>query len=87
MGSSVIWRVIYALLMFVNAALVVLIGGADAAGMSPMVKLLMQAAAAGLGVVLGLPFVLALSSLEPGRSERAVAKEAILTGRLPGGPA
>lgn len=80
------WRVLYAVLIFVNVGLAFFLAGSAEAGVEPMVRLLIGAVSAGLSAVLGLPFVLALSSLEPGRREVAVAKEAALTGRVPGEP-
>lgn len=77
------WRILYAVLIFINVGLSFFLAGATDAGIDPVVRLLIGAIVAGLSAVLGLPFVLALSSLEPGRSEKAVAREAALTGRVP----
>ena len=80
-------RILYAVLIFLNVGLAFFLAGAAEAGVSQMVRLVIGALVAGLSAVLGLPFVLALSSLEPGRSEKAVVKEAMLTGRPPRGMA
>jgi hypothetical protein len=79
-------RILYAVLIALNVGLAFFLAGAAEAGVSQMVRLVLGAIVAGLSAVLGLPFVLALSSLDPGKSEKSVAREAALTGRVPGEP-
>lgn len=82
--STTALRILWAILIFLNAGLAFFLAGGQAAGVPPLVMLLLGALAAGIGAVLGLPTLFGLSTVEPGKREVTVLRTA-LRGETPRG--
>jgi hypothetical protein len=82
--NSTAFRALWVVLGALSAALAIFLPEAAGAGMGAMGVLLLKALAAALAFVLAAPTILARSTLEPGKTEERVVREA-LSGQPPRG--
>ena len=84
--NSTTLRVVWVLLGAASAGLTFFLAGANTVELDPMPRLVLGAIGAALAFVLASPTIFARSTLEPGKSEERVVREA-LSGQPPRGMA